>query len=162
SLNLGSMPELKPIGEAVTNPSEELIVTLESPETSRKNYNYSENAWDVDRIFSFIEDEFSRKFRNSNWDIHYGLKVFKESLYENTDDSKLTYWGDLLLKSLGRVLINYSDYFDRDTCLQRLSLSFEAYLKQLGVSDATGAGKPGLGNLLYGNDHLKKLKEYKD
>jgi len=161
SLNYENIPAAKPLNETVPAPDTFEIISNEHVSISPRPLDYpkyEQQILSVDQIFDFIEKELYRKYREFKWDIQYGLQVFKSFLYEKQEKEILTTHGEMLMKSLGRVLMNFSDYFDRDSCMQRLALTFEAYIKEI----TTLSEIKGLGSLVNGHSELRQLRNYKE
>ncbi|WP_448138025.1 hypothetical protein [Sphingobacterium siyangense] len=156
-LNMGLLPQPQPLTEVALNP-DDLASDFVLQPIGKEVEPIASYAWDEAALFEFIRRDLSVKHASQNWDFDYGFDRFKSILigkdsYHDHSNS----WGNSILKSLGRVLMNMSDFFDRDTCMQRLSLSFESYLKIL-LDDNSSLG---LGAIIKDDSTLNTLKEYK-
>lgn len=160
ALQIENLPEAKSVNEQVYAPAEGGQVLQTEPHLTVEKYNkIQRTAWSSDALFDFIYMDLTVKLKDQNWDFNAGFERFRNVLEgrENHNGQHLM-WGEAIINSLGKVLMNMSDYFDRDTCMQRLTLSFESYLRLL-LKDEYGLG---LGSLVYSNMHLRVLKDYKN
>lgn len=156
SLVIEKLPESKPFTEAVHSPDEFVGQVIDTPHMTVDSYRKIQNVtWTNDLLFDFIYNDLSVQLKNQNWNFDAGFEGFKSIFVGKEGEPNV--WGNSLLSSVGRVLMNVSDYYDRDTCMQRLSLSFESYLRLL-LKDNHSKG---LGNLIQGNTTLSILKNYK-
>lgn len=172
-LEVSLLPDAKPFTEEVYEPEETIEVNdntiieelldqtiqeevVETPvaAASASSYNFGFEL-NNEQVFDFIYKELGRKYNNLPWFIE-GFNEFKNILGNRSDIDQ--HWGNKILKSLGRVLVNISDFYDRDSCLQRLSLSFETYLKQF--EGIFLPGKPNLGMIITNTSKLKILLDY--
>lgn len=171
-LEVSLLPEAKPFTEEVFEP-EEILITADAKvekqieeaivsevneeaviSQNQSNYNFGFQL-NNDQIFDFIYTELGRKYKNAAW-FNEGFNEFKSILGNQSNVDQ--HWGNKILKSLGRVLVNISDFYDRDSCLQRLSLSFETYLKQF--EETFKPSQSNLGLIITNTSKLKVLLDY--
>lgn len=177
-LNTEHLPKAKPFTEEVFEPEESVVVNediqtveaiekalvLEQDESTNpfveqsvfNNFNFRMNN---QQVFDFVAEELGRKYKNAKW-FKEGFEGFKSILGAQPNSDQ--YWGTKILRSLGRVLINMSDFYDRDSCLQRLSLSFETYLKQFDefTFNSEKGNNATLGYIIKSSNKLNSLLEY--
>lgn len=172
-LNLNELPLAKPLNVQVFEPEERIVESnedflpvdvivqehlqvneSEGSQISGFNLNFQLNN---EQVFAFIESELRRKYKNAEW-FNSGFEDFKVVVGSKVQEDQ--FWGTKILKALGRVLINISDFFDRDSCLQRLSLSFETYLKQFDELKGGHDRRVSLGEMIHQSSKMSLLLNY--
>ncbi|MEG0915542.1 MAG: hypothetical protein RSF68_00865 [Myroides sp.] len=174
-LEVDLLPVAKPFTEKVYEPEEAIVheennsveefleqtineeveeVAFSPASASAYNFGFELNN---QQIFDFIYNELNRKYKNATW-FTQGFNDFKTIMGDQSNFDQ--HWGAKILKSLGRVLVNISDFYDRDSCLQRLSLSFETYLKQFDELKVGQDRRGSLGELIHQSSKMSVLLNY--
>ena len=118
--------------------------------------------YDLTKLKSEVINELSSEinfYKMNKEELSNSFDIFYTAILDTTGN--ITRWGDSLLQSLYELLCTKTDYYDRETCLNKLITGFETYLKCYILESETKLFI-GQADVINHFNSISDLRKYKD